>query len=196
MELTFLRESRWGKVKYLYVVARYVPFLLFIANLYLNDVPNENPEKCQFLNTICACFGLISVLCSECFFVLRTYALWNKNKIVLAVTLTAFIGVLAGSIGISFPNTTTAPFATSPIPGITGCYQSTGSNDLFIPFLLLLLFQLGLMSLTIIRAIQSWRSTRSHLYAVLVKHNVFYYGCGVCESGHTQVFRLVFCAHR
>jgi hypothetical protein len=40
----------------------------------------------------------------------------------------------------------------------------------------------GLLCLTLIRAIQSWRSANSHLYTVLVKHNIFYYVCGLCES--------------
>jgi len=31
---TYLRQSRWTKVKYLYIVTRYVPFLFFISHLY------------------------------------------------------------------------------------------------------------------------------------------------------------------
>jgi hypothetical protein len=34
LKLTFLLQSRWTKVKGLYVVARYVPFLLFAVHLY------------------------------------------------------------------------------------------------------------------------------------------------------------------
>ncbi|KAG1720765.1 hypothetical protein EDB19DRAFT_548229 [Suillus lakei] len=90
-EWAFLLRSRWSKVKCLYVVARYVPFLLFAGHLYMNLIPNENSDKCQLLNNICSCFSLISVFCSECFFVLRTYALWNHNKFVLATMVTTFL---------------------------------------------------------------------------------------------------------
>jgi hypothetical protein len=41
---------------------------------------------------------------------------------------------------------------------------------------------LGLLTLTLIRAIQNWRITTSRLYIVLVNHNVLYYICGLCES--------------
>jgi hypothetical protein len=88
---------------------------------------------------------------------------------------------------------------TSEILGITGCYQGEGSFKLFIPFLLLFVHELGvaasihictgsltllsgLLSLTLIRATQSWRTVRNALYAVLLKHDVFYYACGLCES--------------
>ncbi|KAG1726125.1 hypothetical protein EDD22DRAFT_447134 [Suillus occidentalis] len=81
LEWTFLLRSRWSKVKGLYIIARYVPFLLLAGHLYMNFIPNENSDKCQLLNNVCSCFSLISVFCSECFFVLRTYALWNNNKL-------------------------------------------------------------------------------------------------------------------
>ncbi|KAG2114246.1 uncharacterized protein F5147DRAFT_20074 [Suillus discolor] len=189
-EWTFLLQSRWSKVKGLYLVARYVPFLLLAGHLYMNFIPNENSDKCQLLNNICSCFSLISVFCSECFFVLRTYTLWNNNKIVLATMITTFIAVVISSISYAFATTATAPWTTSGIPGITGCYQSSSVVQLFIPFLLLIGLEFGLLSLTLIRAIQSWRSSNSRIYAVLVKHNIFYYACGLFFSG-VNVFTLL-----
>ncbi|KAG1739460.1 uncharacterized protein EDB91DRAFT_1135369 [Suillus paluster] len=180
-EWSFLLRSRWSKVKGLYVVARYVPFLLFTGHLYLNSISIKNSEACETLNAICSCFSLISVTCSECFFVLRTCALWNHNRFVATTTLVAFLAVILASVSIYFTNIATAPFATSAIPGITGCYQSSNSIQLSLPFLLLLALGLGLMTLTLVRAIQSRRTANGHMYAVLVHHNVFYYACGVCE---------------
>lgn len=134
------------------------------------------------INNICSCFSLISVICSECFFILRTYALWNNNKFVLAAMLAAFLAVIVACVGVLFAATANAPFETSPIPGITGCYQSTGSDELFLPFVLLFALELGLVSLTLVRAIQSWRVARNHLYDILLRHNIFYYACGLFFS--------------
>lgn len=181
-ELTFLIQSRWTKVKGLYILTRYMPFLLFVGHLYLNFIPDDNPDKCQMINNICSCFSLISVICSECFFIIRTYALWNNNKFVLAAMLTAFLAVVAASVGVLFTATANAPFETSTISGITGCYQSAGSDELFVPFILLFALELGLISLTLVRAIQSWRTARYPLYDVLLKHNIFYYACGLFFS--------------
>jgi hypothetical protein len=63
---TFLLQSRWTKVKGLYIVARYIPFLLFTGHLYsastlsihcsgdeltchalVNFIPDENPDVCE-----------------------------------------------------------------------------------------------------------------------------------------------------
>ncbi|KAG1835990.1 hypothetical protein DFJ58DRAFT_192462 [Suillus subalutaceus] len=116
------------------------------------------------------------------FFILRTYALWNKNRILLATMLsTAFIFLVA-SFSIDFTVTVPTAYATSAIPGITGCYHSSINFRLFIQFLLLSVFELGIMMLTLIRAMQSWRINSSRLYVVLVKHNIFYYSCGFLFS--------------
>ncbi|KAG2130769.1 uncharacterized protein EDB93DRAFT_1108290 [Suillus bovinus] len=89
-EWTFLLQSRWTKVKGLYIASRFVPFLLLIGHLYTNFIPSDNPGKCKILITICSVFSQIAAVCSECFFVLRTYALWRHNRFVLAGLLAFF----------------------------------------------------------------------------------------------------------
>ncbi|KAG1771858.1 hypothetical protein EV702DRAFT_1135203 [Suillus placidus] len=181
-EWRFLLVSHWTKVKGLYIVTRYVPFLLLATNLYLSFIPNENPGKCRVLDNICSGLGILSAVCSECFFILRTCALWNNNRILLAAILVIVLAFVGTSIGIAFATTAPAAYAVSAIPGTTGCYQSSSSLQLFIPFLLLCAFELGLMTLTLIRAVQSWRINTSRLYIVLVNHNIFYYTCGLLFS--------------
>ncbi|KAG2122395.1 hypothetical protein BD769DRAFT_1670783 [Suillus cothurnatus] len=183
-EWTFLHRSQWGKVKGLYIVTRYLPFIIVTANLYLNFTWNDNTSTCQMLGNMKSGLCMASVICSECFFILRTYALWNKNRILFTAILSVFFAFLVASLIIDFTASVPAADVTSAIPGITGCYNSTSSTSfqLFIPFLLLSVFQLGLMMLTFIRAIQSWRMNSSRLYVVLVKHNVFYYTCGFLFS--------------
>jgi len=181
-EWMFLHRSRWTKVKGLYILTRYVPFLLLITNLYTCLVPYNNPGKCRTWVNICSGFSIILGICSQSFFILRTCALWNNNRIVVVSMLLVSIAFVASSISISFAATATAPFATSHIPGIAGCYQVTSSVQLFIPFLLYFALALGLMALTLIRAIKSWQMTNGHLYVILLKHNISYYACGLLFS--------------
>lgn len=181
-EWTFLHRSRWTKVKGLYILTRYIPFLLLTTNLYTCLVPYNNPGKCRTWVNISSGFSIILGICSQSFFILRTCALWNNNRIVVVSMMLISIAFVASSISISFAATATAPFATSHIPGITGCYQVMSSIQLFIPFLLYFALALGLMALTLIRAIKSWQTTNGHLYVVLLKHNISYYACGLLFS--------------
>ncbi|KAJ8593547.1 hypothetical protein M405DRAFT_930760 [Rhizopogon salebrosus TDB-379] len=180
-EWTFLLESRWTMVKGLYIVTRYIQFLFFIGHLYMNFI-NETPDKCHMMNTILESISLISAICSECFFILRTYVLWNNNRIVLAVMLFSFFATIISSVSVLFATTIPTSFEISAIPGITGCYQRE-SIQLFIPFLLLFALELGVLILTLISAIQNWRATNSPLYTVLLKHNIEYYTIGLLFSG-------------
>ncbi|KAG2108840.1 hypothetical protein BD769DRAFT_1392651 [Suillus cothurnatus] len=101
----------------------------------------------ESLGNIESGLGVVSVICSECFFILRIYALWNKNRNLLAAMLSKCISqaFVIASLIIYF--TASVPMAdmTGAIPDTTGCYNSTSSTSfqLFIKFLLLPVFQLG-----------------------------------------------------
>ncbi|KAG2071258.1 hypothetical protein BDR04DRAFT_1142381 [Suillus decipiens] len=181
-EWSFLLRSNWRKVKGLYIVARYLPFILLTMNLHMSFTPNETPDKCRMLANLDAAIGTVSIIFSESFFILRTYALWNNDKILLAAMLSIFFAFCIVSFSIAFTSTIPAAYATSAIPGITGCYQSSAGFRLFIPFLLLTAFELGLMMLTFVRAMKSWRMKLNRLYISLVNHNISYYACGLLFS--------------
>ncbi|KAG2354274.1 hypothetical protein BDR07DRAFT_1614334 [Suillus spraguei] len=195
-EWTFLLQSRWTKVKGLYVATRFVPFLLLTMHLYTNFIPNENPDKCKILINVCSVLSQMSGTCSKCIsppfrhayiskpinpgvFVLRTCALWKYNRFVLIVILTFSLASMIAIASTGYVSTVTVSYKTSTIPGITGCYTS---YNLFVPFLLLFIIELGLMSLTLTHAIQSWWMASGRLYIVLVKNNIFYYTCALCSQ--------------
>ncbi|KAG2344903.1 hypothetical protein BDR05DRAFT_961303 [Suillus weaverae] len=182
-ECKFLLRSHWTKVKVLYIVTRYGPFFIIAGDLYRNFALNESANECLTLNNVYSCFAVISFICSECFFVLRTYALWNNKRIVLVAMLSTLFAIIATSIGIRFTTIATSHVTTSAIPGITGCSWDSSSVRFFMPFILLFAFQLGLFSLTLIHVVQSWRSAKGHLHVVLMNHNMFYYTSGLLLSG-------------
>ncbi|KAG2078743.1 hypothetical protein BDR04DRAFT_331892 [Suillus decipiens] len=181
-EWTFLLRSRWTKIKALYIIARYVPLFIIATDLYMYFARSDNRDQCMILNNISSSFRYISLASSECFFVLRTYALWNSNIIILVVTLSTLFAIIVSSMCIWYTLIATSHITTSVIPGISGCSWGLRSIRYFVPFILLLVFQLGLFSLTFIRLIQNWRSDKGPLYAILVKHNILYYACGLFLS--------------
>ncbi|KAG2130790.1 uncharacterized protein EDB93DRAFT_1255765 [Suillus bovinus] len=206
-EWAFLLLSRWCKMKGLYIVTRYLPFIFLTTSLYASFTPDENPGKCRMLANIRSGLGMVLVIFSECislfphimrasdptrsgFFILRTYVLWNRNRILLAAMLSTLFAFLVASFCITFDTTVPAAYTTSAIPGITGCYRSSTSYQLFIPFLLSSVFELGFMILTLIRAMQDWRTSSGCLYVVLVNHNISYYACNLLLSV-TTIFTLL-----
>ncbi|KAG2366887.1 hypothetical protein BDR07DRAFT_1394772 [Suillus spraguei] len=182
-EWTYLLRSDWSMLKGLYIIIRYLPFSLLAIILCMSFDPNETPDRCSVLTSIISGLGIALVFFSECFFMLRTYVLWNKNRILLAAMLITFFVFLALSLGFAITYTAPATYAYDLMPGVTTpCYQDPTTLGFFVTFNLLTAFELGLMILTLIRAIQSWRMTSSRLYVVLVKHNIFYYACALLLS--------------
>ncbi|KAG2107841.1 hypothetical protein BD769DRAFT_1693454 [Suillus cothurnatus] len=110
---------------------------------------------------------------------LRTYALWNNNKVILVLMLSTFIAIILSSIGSRLTTTISPDARFQASQAVIGARTVFNSRQ----FVLLFVFQLGLFSLTLTRVIQSWRTTRGHLHAILVKHNIFYYACGLFFSG-------------
>ncbi|KAG2037547.1 hypothetical protein BDR03DRAFT_375004 [Suillus americanus] len=183
-EWKFIHRSRWTKVKVLYIITRYIPFFLIAVDRFVKFATNdsESPDKCGTMIDIYSGFFRMSIACSESFFVLRTYALWNNNKVILVAVLSALLAVALTSIGSRFTTIGSSYVTTSAIQGIPGCYWSSPGVQ-FLSFILFFMFQLGLAFLILIRVMQSWRTARGHLYAVMVKHNIFYYACSLFFSG-------------
>ncbi|KAG1737968.1 hypothetical protein EDB19DRAFT_1715357 [Suillus lakei] len=96
--------------------------------------------------------------------------------------LLTLVAVIVSFFVIAFTAITTSHVITSATLGVSGCYRSSTSFSSFNPFTLLFVFALGVFSLTLVRVIQSWRSDNGPLYAILVKHNIFYYVCGLLLS--------------
>ncbi|KAG2131981.1 hypothetical protein BD769DRAFT_1386665 [Suillus cothurnatus] len=52
---------------------------------------------------------------------------------------------------------------------VPGCRRNSGSFSFFIPFIICFVFQLVLISLTLVCVIQSWRLAKGPLYAILLE---------------------------
>lgn len=192
-EWTFLLQFRWTKVKALYIIARHAPFSFITVDLYLIFAPNENLDKCRVLINISSCLGVIAFTCSECLFVLRTNVLChNYNRIVRITVLTMLFAVIVISIGLYAATIATSYVVNNAIPGITVCYWNSHSVQYSMSYILFFVSQLGLVSLTLICVIQSWRMDENRLYTILVKNNMFYYACGLVLSAINVLAPLLF----
>lgn len=97
-----------------------------------------------------------------------------------------------GSIVVDVVTANASHVTIGAIKGIRGCYRTSPGVQVSITFILLFAFQLGLISLTIIRAVQSWRVVNGPLYDVLVKHNIFYYTCALLLSALNVTTQTLF----
>ncbi|KAG2130793.1 uncharacterized protein EDB93DRAFT_1255767 [Suillus bovinus] len=188
---------------YMYFIPDENPGVCDAVESYENDkLTALFPQKCRVLENIQAGLAIVLFTFSE------TIVLWNNNRILRAATVCASIvssqsthytqangrcisqTVLVASLCTVFTTDIPSAYETSAIQGISGCYQSASRYQLSIPYLLLSVFALGLMILTLIRALQDWRINSGRLYVTLVKHNISYYACAFLLSATNVITSL------
>ncbi|KAG2363496.1 hypothetical protein BDR07DRAFT_915559 [Suillus spraguei] len=183
-ELAFIQKSRWGKVKILYLLCRYLPFLLLAADTYQVLQPALPLSLCQTYFEINSWLEGITLVAAECMFILRTYAIWGRSRRVLIILFGCFFAILIPVVYIliTFGNSVTT--SEPPIPNITSCYNVGESRIIVAAYVLLVVGEFEILSFTLYRSIKNYKSVANNnpLLNILIQHNIFYFICGLFFS--------------
>jgi len=191
-ELTFVwRRGKSLYTRILFLSARYTA--LVSALLYLFPVASKMVNGITALN-------VVTIVCSEFIFTLRTWAIWERSRLILVFLIglnTAYAALAITVVEYSNYLAHETPPITWVIEGV-GQYQmtigNTASHALLVssPFLLILVFQSVVLALTLYRL--RYRShtpaqSRSTLLDILwidgIMYFVFMFLLGVVNVGLT-----------
>ncbi|KAG1816923.1 hypothetical protein EV424DRAFT_1540632 [Suillus variegatus] len=178
-ELAYLRKSTWGKVKILYLMCRYLPFVLLAADTYQVLQPALPLSQCQTYFQINSWLEGITLMAAEWMFILRT-SLPSVPLEMTVISQAILIPVIY--ILTSFGNSVT--ISEPPIPNITSCYNVGESRIIVVAYVLLVVAEFEILSFTLYRSIKHYRSLTNdnHLLNILIQHNIFYFICGLFFS--------------
>jgi len=191
-ELAFVwRRGRNLYVRVLFIGARYAGLACAILYWFL-----ASPK----LDNVITWLRIITIICSELIFITRTWAIWEKSRSILLFLIGLAIAVAAPGIAmaqISGSKALVTSRITLVVEGV-GQYQIliTAAKYpwiVFIPFLLILIFQSVILALTMYKLLQSRRDmtmkSRSTLVNVLwidgMMYYVFMFILGVLNVGLT-----------
>ncbi|KAG0702120.1 hypothetical protein DFH29DRAFT_1079687 [Suillus ampliporus] len=170
VELDYLLNSRTTLAKVLFLGCRYIPFVICALHFAMDLL--WGVEACPGLAQSNILFLGILLLCAECVFVLRTYALWNRDRRVRNALLIVFLAFLCGvtllvvACGILSKTTIFT----------TGCHSdaSIPAGFILVPYVLLLLLEIEVVCLTSYRMIRFYRATRCRLLTLVTQYSVGY----------------------
>ncbi|TFK26566.1 hypothetical protein FA15DRAFT_667262 [Coprinopsis marcescibilis] len=193
--LTFIREVNyvwtcpWFFGLPLFYINRYVPFINIGVFLYINfgHVPH----------TVCyrLVSGTIWLIAMASFFaqmiiILRTFALWQNNPVVVK-SLSLFLTV---SIILTFVLTGKQlghmNFAPTP-KFLPGCIAIEDSDLSLYVYVVLFVMEAIIVGLTVIKAIQHLRASRTSWLSQLYKNGIFYCLCVLALSTGNIIVPLV-----
>jgi len=127
-ELEFLFNSRWGIVKVLYLLCRYLPLALLAADTYQTLQPALPLSQCGTYFEINSYLEGITLVAAECMFILRTYSIWGRSIEILIILMGSLAAIMVPVIYVM------TSFNSSTISTRTCCCLRRARIDMFISF--------------------------------------------------------------
>jgi len=174
-EVTFIwSRGDWSVGKALFVLTRYIPFIIIPLTLCSTFAANLDVRICQTLLYIIAILETVAIAFSEVTFGLRAYAMWNRNKAVLVVYCCVAIAYVAVEVFVLQSVLPSVTFGEPPIAIIPGCYETGGSSIDFVTFVVIMAAEAVTTTLTVYRAYRHFRHTPNALVQNMTRDGVFY----------------------
>ncbi|KLO09808.1 hypothetical protein SCHPADRAFT_978962 [Schizopora paradoxa] len=165
-EVRYIWNQSWSFGKAIYLVARYSCFIDASPVLWFSYTTILEAQMTTALASK-EKEALKKYLLSKGIQIIRTYAIWNRNIIVLTyLLLVQFVGAVIGVFDIikSFK-----PAIFVPAAPIVNCAIITAKNDVFVMYCFVLGTELNIVILSLIRGISHWRRESSKLIQTLYR---------------------------
>lgn len=94
-EISLVWDSSWSLVKILFVVVRYPPFVTSSLILYASLFSTISESTCHGLISLSACMILLGACASDAILLIRTWALWNRDKRIAIILGAISVGAVA-----------------------------------------------------------------------------------------------------
>ncbi|KAJ8584525.1 hypothetical protein M405DRAFT_884277 [Rhizopogon salebrosus TDB-379] len=201
-EVEFVLDARWRIPKVLYLVCRYLPFAMIVIDLSrilqhglsieVHHFPqmlwvklNTKSQSCTTYFAFNSYIGAIVLYCAEVLFMLRVWAMSSHQRWKWIVAFCSFVVLSAVPLGVilTFSNFSSI-ILQSPIPQITSCYISKMGHVVIVAFILLVITETEILGLMLYHSWICYREAERiiPLVQILIRHNVFYFSCGLFSS--------------
>ncbi|KAG2075353.1 hypothetical protein BDR04DRAFT_36689 [Suillus decipiens] len=176
-EVYLIHQPPRKKANILYLMARYLPAFLLCIYLYMNHLKSETFVTCKLLHSIWYCAASFCVACAEGIFILRTYALWGSKRSILGLIFSTILCLAIFDVIITMKISSGLELRLSVRDG--GCYSLSYDKMAALSWILLVVFELEIITLTMIRVYWAYRERRCLLLDILIHHNIFYFATGL-----------------
>jgi len=160
-EVSLIWCSRWTYTKILFLVTRYLPFPGIYLILYSQIVPDISPSACSRIFQAFTWLTIVAICCAEGIFMIRTWAVWNRNRSVGFV-----LSALACGVGMVFLaelyllalSTTKLQAASPPFSGRRGCSGISPVHPILYSSMYWIAFvDVVVLSLMVVSAFQAYK---------------------------------------
>ncbi|KAF9024514.1 hypothetical protein BDZ89DRAFT_120100 [Hymenopellis radicata] len=185
-EVELIWHAKWNITKILYLLTRYLPFVVIAVAMWFQFMPNMSLDDCLVAYKMSSGMIVVGIVFAEALLTLRTWVVWNRHPYFTLAVPALSIPVLISALVVIGLFCRSLQFAPLPDPHLKGCFLSMSSPILLWEFALLAIYEGVMFLLMAVKAYQQFvreapvESSRL-LNAVLNDGLLYYlYIAGVC----------------
>ncbi|KAF8995896.1 hypothetical protein BDQ17DRAFT_966015 [Cyathus striatus] len=177
LEIELVWCSKWTYMTVLYLLQRYLPIIDTLWLVLQHQVGiGLSKSACHLVYTASGWTFIVGFMASEIILTLRAFAIWNRNKILLVGLPIFFICCWVPDIIFMHLFLRSMEFGDLPSPAFTGCLVVNGSSILAMCWVVLMIYEAGIVILIVIPGVASYRSGgNTELYRTVYRDGVLYY---------------------
>ncbi|KDN45038.1 hypothetical protein RSAG8_05211, partial [Rhizoctonia solani AG-8 WAC10335] len=171
-EVDRIWQREWTGATWLFALNRYLTELQFIVNLVSFHNPHWTGKACEDFIPFPGASTLISIAIAEIIMILRTYALYQRNKYILGLLAFFWTGQL-----IVMGTTMRHPTRVELPEGQVGCIQGASGNYAAAFWLAPLAMDSVIFGLTVLKSLEYIYKTRYRvpLIHVVLRDGILYF---------------------
>ncbi|TFK86395.1 hypothetical protein K466DRAFT_600352 [Polyporus arcularius HHB13444] len=152
-EVALMWPSDLTFMKIIFFINRYSPFVDSSLSTYLVLVARHT-EVCRGLWITLVSFFMLGLFASETIIIVRTLAIWNFDKVVLAITTLVTGGALVVVLTTMSQYMRSIRYPDDGLIAVTGCSIGISDKEGWTLFVVVVIMETTLIALTILRHLQ------------------------------------------
>ncbi|KLO18884.1 hypothetical protein SCHPADRAFT_885781 [Schizopora paradoxa] len=174
-ESIFIWAQSWSAGKILYLLTRYSAFIDLVTILWYQFHTGQSPEACHTLYAVSCWFMTGGIILSEVILAIRTYAIWDKNRFILAYLSSVLMAAIILSIFFLNQSIKATTFIQSVSPTVITCLPILGNNRMFAVYCCIMVAESNVLILSLYRGFSQWRRDSTPLVHTLYRDGVMYF---------------------
>ncbi|KAF9001270.1 hypothetical protein BDQ17DRAFT_631505 [Cyathus striatus] len=155
LEIKCIWSTKWSTLSLMFLFTRYLPFVESSVLLYRIFAPGLSTETCNQMFKVHTLLALAGIAVGEIILSLRTWAIWSRNKIVGIGLVIFWFSATIPAIPVMLSFSANAKFVDPPYHPFRGCFLQGGSRILSIEWILLMIYDAGLLALMTVQALRT-----------------------------------------
>ncbi|KAJ8595580.1 hypothetical protein M405DRAFT_806896 [Rhizopogon salebrosus TDB-379] len=191
-EVDYWASQRSSVAGALYLLCRTLSLVagcVRIPIVFIPTMERANKTKCTVIDQLDLWILVMVLVCVECIFAMRTYALWGCSRRILYFLVGTYMTLFAGAFScVGLYGVAIDKFGGCDLP-------ADSQQPLVAGYILLVVLEIEVLVLSVYKALKTYRESRGRLVALLLQHNIGYFAACLALNGVNMISAVGVATH-